>query len=224
MKAALHSASRRPRPSLETINPDAGTHPICLETIELQAALRAGERSWRRFPYYEQRFAARGQRFTRSDSAWLVSLADHGAGVVEQQVHWLARVLASRGMPRWLLELHLEVLYAELIAALPGKAASYASLRAAGESLREQRLRHVDEAALHAASVAFARQVGDDWDRQLPETGALLVAAVADETAGIPTAVASITGWMTDPSRFPPRWIDAVTATISAARRQARAA
>ena len=223
MKAALHSASRRPQHSLESIDPEAGAHPLCFEEIELQAALRAGERSWQRFPYYEQRFAARGQRCTRSDSAWLVSLVEHGAAVVEQQVHWLARVLASRGMPRWLLELHLEDLCAELIAALPARAGTYAALRAAGGSLREQRLRHVDEAALLTASVAFAQQVGDDWDRRLPGTGALLVAAVADETAGVPTAVPSITGWMTDPSRFPARWIDAVTATISAARRQARA-
>ena len=75
---------------------------------------------------------------------------------------------------------------------------------------------------LVALSTAFARQVGDEWDQRLPETGALLAAAVADERAGIAQAVPSLAGWMTDPSRFPTRWIAAVQATLDQARERAR--
>lgn len=206
---------------VNSLNPEAGAHAVCSDPRELEAALRAGERSWRRFPYYEQRYAERGRRFTRSDSAWLVTLAERGALVVDEQIAWLGLVLASRGMPRWMLELHLEVLHAELIAAIPGRAETYATLLGAAQQLREQRHAHIDEAVFAAHSTAFARQVGDEWDARLPETGALLVAAVADEKAGLARAVPSITGWMTDPSRFPPRWIDAVRSTLDQARERA---
>lgn len=212
----------RPWNPLTALNPDAGDHPICSDPLELQAALRAGERSWRRFPYYERRYAERGQRFTRSDSAWLVAIAQHDLKVVERQIEWLGLVLASRGMPRWLLELHLETLHAELAAALPGRERSYATLLGAARRLREQRLAHLDEAVFTTLSTAFARQVGDEWDARLPETGALLVAAVSDERADIARAVTSIVGWMTDPSRFPTLWIEAVHSTIQQARAQLR--
>lgn len=211
-----------PHNLLRALNPEAGAHPICHDPRELEAALRAGERSWRRFPYYEQRYAQRGQRFTRSDSAWLVILSEREAAVVDEKIAWLGLVLASRGMPRWMLELHLEVLHAELVAAVPGRGRSYARLLGAAQRLRRQRQAHVDEAVLVALSTAFARQVGDEWDQRLPETGALLAAAVADERAGIAQAVPSLAAWMTDPSRFPTRWIAAVQATLDQARERAR--
>jgi len=207
---------------LHALNPEAGTHATCVEPRELEAALRAGERSWRRFPYYAQRYGQRGQRFTRSDSAWLVALSAGDVGTVEEQVAWLGVVLASRGMPRWLLELHLEVLHAELVEAVPGRAHDYGTLLVAARRLREQRQARVEEAVLVALSTAFARQVGDEWDARLPETGALLAAAVADERAGVARAVPSLAGWLSDPSRFPARWIAAVEATLDEARERAR--
>jgi len=68
---------------------------------------------------------------------------------------------------------------------------------------------------------SFDRQVGSEWQRQLPRTGGLLAAAVADERAGITQAVPSIEGWMTEPSRFPAHWIAAVRTTIRTAREHA---
>ena len=208
----------RPRSLLEVLNPEAGDHPVCSDPRELQAALRGGERSWQRFPYYEARYAGRGQQFTRSDSAWIVALTEHGRVVVDDQISWLGRVLASRGMPRWMLELHLAVLHAELIAAIPGRAPLYASLLAAARMLREQRQAAIDEAVGAALAREFSERVGAELDERLPETGALLVAAVADEEAGIGRAVPSLVGWMTDASRFPARWTAAVRATVAAAR------
>ena len=212
----------RPWNLLRALNPEAGDHAVCGDPRELQAVLHAGERSWRRFPYYEQRYAERGQRFTRSDSAWLVTLAEQSVAVVDQQIAWLGLVLASRGMPRWMLELHLELLYAELGAAVPGREETYARLLGAAQRLREQRQAHVDDGLLAAESAAFAGLVGEEWDARLPETGALLAAAVADERAGLTRAVPSIAGWMMDASRFPPGWIDAVRVTLERVRRQAR--
>ena len=51
--------------------------------------------------------------------------------------------------------------------------------------------------------------------------GEILVAAVADEAAGIEKAVESLEPWVCDPARFPPPWIQAVRTTIAEARAQA---
>jgi len=221
MKAMSQLVRGRPRETLGTLNPEAGDHPIVTDPRELKAAMRAGERSWQRFPYYQLRYAERGQRFTRSDSAWLASLAERGPTIACEQVTWLGRVLATRGMPRWLLESHLEVLHAELVKAVPAKANIYGALLAAAGMLRSIRHSHVSEALLRAVTIDFADQVGDEWDINCPETGALLAAAVADERAGIEMAVPSLAAWMTDPSRFPPHWIAAVGATLTWARAHA---
>lgn len=202
------------------INHDAGVHAVPDDAHELAAAQRAGERSWARFPYYAARYGDRGRRFTRSDSAWLAALAGHTVAVVEQQVLWLGSLLAARGMPQWLLELHLEVLHDALCAELPARRDGYAPLLAGARALRTLRERHLRAEALAAHTHAFAARVGTEWDAHLPETGGLIAAAVADEAAGVARAVVSLIPWLTEPSRFPPRWIAAVEATLIEARQQ----
>jgi hypothetical protein len=123
-------------------------------------------------------------------------------------------------MPRWLLERHLYKLYEELSAAVPDQAHLYARLNQTADGLREQRCRYIDDQALAAHTAAFDAQVDDEWIVRLPKTGGLLAAAVADEKAGIVQAVTSIEGWMTDASRFPDPWIEAVHTIIQAARGQ----
>jgi heme oxygenase len=209
------------RDLVRLLNPEAGTHAIPNDPREVEAALRAGERSWQQFPYYEWRYGQRGERFTRSDSAWLAALAEYDPPVVEQQILWLGRVLAARGMPQWMLELHLELLYEELSTAVPEKQPSYTALRLAAQSLREMRRRHIGDALFQSLTADFDQAVGPEWSARLPRTGGLLAAAVADERAGITNAVASIQAWMSDPSRFPPAWIEAVQHTLAAARAQA---
>jgi hypothetical protein len=51
--------------------------------------------------------------------------------------------------------------------------------------------------------------------------GGILVAAVADERAGIELAVPTLTAWVSDAGRFPPEWIAAVDETLAAARASA---
>lgn len=218
--AALHPDPHPPRELSRELNPDAGSHAVTSDPRELPAALRAGERSLREFPYYQQRYGERGVQFTRSDSAWLVTLAEHEQQVVDQQVGWLGRVLASRGMPQWLLELHLDVLYEELAAALPERRESYVRLLRAAQALRERRRLFLSDQALAEHSAAFDARVGPEWSARLPRTGGLLAAAAADERGGLAQAVTSVAGWMSDPARFPPIWVEAVRATIQAAREQ----
>jgi len=219
---ALHPIEAYPPHNpVQTLNPEAGSHAIPSDSRELQAALRAGERSWRHFPYYAWRYSERGERFTRSDSAWLVTLSFHRLEIVEHQIMWLGRLLSSRGMPQWMLELHLAVLYEELITAAPEKQTAYMVLQHAAAILAAMRRRYISDEVLHALSMAFDLHVGHDWSARLPRTGGLLAAAVADEAAGIIQAVNSIEPWMTDPARFPPVWIEAVQLTIQQAREQA---
>jgi hypothetical protein len=48
--------------------------------------------------------------------------------------------------------------------------------------------------------------------------GALVIAAVCDESCGYSEAVPSLTKWLCDTGRFSPQWCEAVTETLSRAR------
>jgi hypothetical protein len=203
------------------LNPEAGNHTITTDPRELRAALRAGERTRERFRYYQRRYGERGRRFTHSDSAWIVTRAGLDPAVAEGQVRWLGGVLAARGMPRWLLEVHLELLHAELIAAAPEKRAFYDTLLRVAGIFRVERLSHLDEVTTSVLARTFDRRV-ESAARELPEAGALVVAAVADERAGQHRAVSSLVQWLADPERFSADWVAAVSETLAAAREAAR--
>jgi hypothetical protein len=188
----------------------------------LRAALRAGERTRERFHYYQRRYGERGRRFTHSDSAWIVTLAGLDPAVAERQLRWLAGLLAARGMPRWLLEVHLELLHAELMVAAPEKTAFYDTLLRVAGIFRAERLRHLDEVTSSDLARTFDRRVGSADAHGLPEAGALVVAAVADERAGQHRAVSSLVQWLADPQRFSADWVAAVSETLAAAREAAR--
>ncbi len=101
-------------PDAGMVNAEAGHHAVSTRAAPLRAAVRAAHATWQAFDYYEARYGGRGARFAGSDSAWLVSLAPLEADQAVAQVQWLARVLAARGMPSWLLERHLDDLSAEV--------------------------------------------------------------------------------------------------------------
>lgn len=210
--------SNRLRELTHILNAEAGNHAIPDDLREVQAALRAGETSLRAFPYYVERYGERGRRFTHSDSVWLVTLSDVSQPLVHQQTGWLGRVLASRGMPRWLLALHLDTLHDELVAALPERRDDYIKLHHAAERLHTQRRALLNDDALLALERRFDAQVDPEWQQRLPRTGALLGAAVADEYDGIKRAVTSLEAWFTDADMFPPIWIAAVQTTLAEAR------
>jgi heme oxygenase len=201
------------------LNPAAGNHPVTSDVRELDAALRAGQRTWDAYPYYAQRYPERGRQFTRSDSAWLATLARSPQAVVDAQIGWLSRVLAARGMPRRLLEVHLFALHDELRRAVPAAAKDYAKLEVAALGLALSRRSIVSDERLMALSRAFDVEVGPELARALPRAGELAVAAAADEHVGIPGAVESLLAWLADPARFPPVWIQAVEGAVAVVRR-----
>lgn len=215
----LHPFVHEPVSGLaDQLNFEAGAHPITADLRELHVALCTGVESWQAFPYYEARYAARGRRFTNSDSAWLVALCDLDVAMVHKQVGWLGRMLAARGMPRFLLEDHLELLHLRLCEVLPERSEHYAVLRSAAHVLRDARREHLPQHEHDALAEEFERAVGSDERGYLPRMGEVLAAAVADERDGITAAVSSLAGWLTDPARFGPVWIAAVHATIERAR------
>ncbi len=204
-----------------SINPEAGRHAVPADTREVQAAIRAGDICWERYPYYEQRYGERGRRFARSDAAWQATLYQYEPGYISQQVRWLGRVLAGRGMPTFLLADQLEILVEELAAAIPEKRSAYEKLLPAAAELRESRRRHLTDAQILAIATRFDRAVGPEWSARFPHTGTLLGCAVADELEGSQLAVESLRPWMTDATRFPAAWIAAVKTTLAQARRTA---
>ncbi len=200
------------------INPAAGTHPVTSDPRELAAAVAAGERSLREFPYYEARYGERARMFGHSDSAWLALLADYPQEQTNAEVMWLGTVLSSRGMPQYLMERHLEFVCEELSAAVPERAERYAGLLRAAEVLRGQRTAQIGDATCHRLAAEFDQRVGVEWSGRFPHMGALLVSAAADERMGIGRAVPALEEWVTDPERFPPEWIDAARETLRRAR------
>jgi heme oxygenase len=205
-----------------SINPEAGRHPVPADAREVQAALRAADLCWQRFPYFEQRYGERGLRFARSDAAWQATLYQYEPTQILQQVRWLGRVLANRGMPTLLLQAQLEILMEELTAAIPGNKAAYEKLSQAVAGLRESRRKHLSDEQLLSIADQFDQAVGPDWSARFPHTGALLGTAVVDELEGSENAVESLRPWMTDDARFPAEWITAVETALARAREQTR--
>ena len=200
------------------LNPDAGDHPITSDPRELDASLRASQRSLAEFPYYVWRYGERGARFSNSDTAWLAHVCSMPAAHARQQIAWLGAVLSSRGMPQLLLERHLVILREELVAAVPEKRTSYGTLTRNAGNLGKLRIRAIPERKANAIATVFAKTAPGPWRDRIPEMGRLLVAAVADERNGIERAVISVEEWVCDEKRFSQRWVSACRAAIAAAR------
>ncbi|MFZ4535354.1 hypothetical protein [Propionivibrio sp.] len=194
-------------------NEESGNHPLPTDEREIAAVLCAALRCHEEHPYFSERYGERGEAFIRSDGGYLATLADHPQSYVNDQVTWLAGVLANRGMPRWPMEAHLDFLCDELNAAVPARAPDYLKLRHAAQLLREQRQARIAQADFDALVAAFESASGGC----LKGAGGLVVAAVCDECCGLPEAVPSLIGWLSDPDRFPPQWCAAVTDTLARA-------
>ncbi|GAA1876802.1 hypothetical protein [Lapillicoccus jejuensis] len=178
------------------VNPDGGAFEIVTDASLLRAAVRAAQGSIDAMPYYRERYGARGSRFASTDSAWLVSLAPLPADVAVQQVGWLSRVLAGRGMPSWLMEVHLRALVDEVAAAAGPQAVG--SLPEAERSLTQVRRTHVDDELLLAAEEWADETAG--YAVPVPRAGLLLAAAVADVRSGLVRDDHALAGWVTDPA------------------------
>lgn len=200
-----------------SINPEGGYHAVPTDARELQAALRAGDLCWQRFPYFERRYGERGRRFARSDAAWQATLHQYPATQILQQVRWLGRVLAGRGMPSYLLEKQLEILVTELVAAIPERQSSYEKLLIGAVDLQASRRKYLSDAQLQSLADGFDQRVGEQSRAHLPDIGLLIGYAITDDLNGSIHAVQSLRRWLTDASRFPNEWISAVYRTLAQA-------
>jgi heme oxygenase len=174
-----------------SLNPEAGDHAVPQDGRILAAALRAGERCWREFSYFEKRYGARGRRYTDSDVSWLATLAGAPEEVAVDQVFWLGRLLSRRGMPILLLERQLELLCEELSATDPGPAALLAAIAA----LKAQR----DDVVCQAEFDRICRAVRDSYPgtaQTFPDLPLIVASGYADQLSGIPECFASIATWL----------------------------
>jgi len=213
--AGLARRANRQSVDAALVNPGAGSYDVTTDATLVRAAVRAAQRSLDAMPYYGIRYGERGSRFATTDSAWLISLAHLGEERANRQVGWLCRVLAGRGMPSWLMELHLVELVAEVREAAGDDAVGV--LPAAASALTGARLRHVDDELLRRADGWAENAVGDELP--VPRTGALLAAAVADTLNGVATDDHVLVDWLTDPARVRPE----VAAALRAVRQRVRA-
>lgn len=195
---------------VRTLNPAAGKHAGSADPREVLAAVDAGSRTWTAFPYFECRYGESGRRFTRSDSAWIVTLATYEASAGERQIDWLARLLADRGMPSVLLEHHLTHLCEALTSAVPERRRRYARLAGLADHLRSKRLRALPQ--FEQVAAAFSPS------EPLANVGLVVAGAVADARLGVSTIAADVERWLTDPARFPPDWCEAVRRAFAVAQ------
>jgi hypothetical protein len=208
------SPSGLPDDTNPLFNPDSGGHALPSDPREIAAVLQATQRTYDANPYYPARYGARGRAFAHADGGYLVTLTDSYQSHVHEQVSWLATLLAARGMPSWLLEVHLRVLQEELNSRVPGGTARFAKLGRAADRLRKLRCARMAQGDFDAVATEFNMTAGSGIDN----VGCLLAAAVCDERGGSAQAVPSLVTWLSDPGRFSQRWCNAVTQAIARAR------
>jgi hypothetical protein len=202
--------------SARSINPEAGDHAVSTEPLEQAAAEAAVRASWREFPYYAKRYGERGWRFSLSDTGWIQTLCHLNIGEASAQAAWLGRLLATRGMPTYLLERHLLLLHRELLKAAPDRESKYARLLSCAASIRETWQAQIPESRFQELSQQFEIRVRGRM-AHVANMGVIVVAAAADERAGIKGALATLNTWTCDASRFDAQWIAAVLETSAAA-------
>lgn len=204
--------------SVGGLNPEAGAHPIPQDPREIEAAQRAGSRCLAEYPYFVERYGERGRRFTDSDGAWLVTLATYDQARIDRQITWLAKVLATRGMPRNLLQRHLELLYEELQRLIPENETLYQKLLIASRRLGNERRGFIDDGTLLELAHRFADAVKNDKSADTSGVAAILVNAVIDEASGLTGTLDSVCSWFCEPSRFSPAWQAAVRHCVADAQ------
>ncbi len=191
---ALLQGDAQRRPDASALNVEGGAHPVALDAVVLRAATRASSRSFEQLPYYRARYGSRGARFATSDSGWLASLVAHRPETAGRHVAWLASLLAVRGMPTWLMELHLD----ELVAQLREAGCPVGGLPTVLGRRRWERRLHVPDALFEQAEFWMRDRLAVP---PVEGSGRLIAAATSDVLAGVTTDDSAVLDWMTDPDR-----------------------
>ena len=207
---------------ITSLNPEAGNFPIPTNSLEIEAAIIAGLRCWNEFSYYEKRYGERGKRFTTSDSVWLVTLDELSLELANNQVKWLAKYLANRGMPGFTMEFQLRCLYEELVKLIPDNEQKYKTLLIVSEQLKNERIKIVSSTIFEKSNSIFAEfcvqfKVSDE---PMKNIGKLIASSIADSKNGLEPSLQSFKIWMKNPEVFSSTWIQAVENTYSAIENQ----
>ncbi len=201
-------------PHIAAINPEAGNHAIPERPEEIALALRAGRAAWDRFPYLAQRYGERGLRFTRSDSCWLVTLAQLPPDAALRNLQWLRKVLVGVGLPTVILEEHLREILVALRELTLAPGSSTRGYELFLTRVAADRARHLSASALER--VARADEALLSTPGMHVDSAALLVASAwVDESSGLVGALAATRSWLTDASRFSPEWIAEIDALLA---------
>lgn len=204
----------------EVLNPEAGMYRITADPDLLAACERAIDATYAEHPYYEARFAERGRSFSTTDSGWLVHTSGQGVEHATEQIAWLSRVLASRGMPTVLLEHHLGFLSDE-VRTVPGHDDRANVLAQVAQQMTAQRIAVIDDEATARLERDFDEAAAGEPNR-VARIGLLIVSAVADEARGLVNVERSLRTWIADSARFSSAWIGAVDTCVEAARAAVR--
>jgi hypothetical protein len=197
---------------ITALNPEAGNYPIPTNPLEIEAAISAGLKCWDEFSFYEKRYGERGKRFTISDSVWLVTLPELSIELAINQVKWLAKYLANRGMPVITMEYHLKYLYQELIKRIPDSEEKYQTLLAVSELLKNQRIENVPSLVFEKSNSLFQDFCVTLNVREEPmkNTGILIASSIADNLNGMNESLQNFKMWITNPELFSKNWIKAI--------------
>ncbi len=181
-----------PRVSRVTaLNPEAGDHPIVHVPEHLRIAIDAGDRCHRAFGYLVRRFGERGRRFARSDGAWTATLCDLPPATARAQIDWLARLLASRGIPTVCLEHHLLELFRMLQEAPAPSPDGVEQLASLARALAERRTAIADTASLGVLLETTFPPLD-------PRGAEVLVAAVLDQRSGTGPCADRVRQWLAE--------------------------
>lgn len=124
-----------------SVNPEAGSHAIPQDPLEIEVALQAGVRSFDRFPYLKERYGERGERFTASDSCWLVTLIPDETAAIQESIAWLQTLLEKRGVPLLILESHLEEIIRSFESMIPERKESLKNFSTVALAMKGQRFK-----------------------------------------------------------------------------------
>lgn len=198
---------------MNPFNPDAGMTPFPIDPLEVAVTEAAAKLMWRACPYFEWRYGERGRRFGLSDAGFIVTLAQLPVPTIEQQLDWLVRLLAPRGMPGVLMEVQLRIL--ERV----GRKAQWtarAPLTLVARQRAQARASVLSDAALHECEMSFRAAT-----QGLPHafgTGHVIAGVVADAVMGISNQEDAFSRWLIENGPSQPEWRQACRRCLALAR------
>ncbi len=202
--------SLQPRSVQSTsINPEAGNHPVPQNELELRAVFIASKASLVELPYVHARYGKRGESFSDSDGAWLVTLADFSEKVAFKQTEWLAKLLSALGMPSVTLEIHLREIAKALMVMIPEECEKYSVLLRAAEQLELKRHSVVPQELQEEVCQEFRRVIASTEIESYKNLERILVSTMADERIFGTGAQTKTLAWIYEKSNYPKHIIQA---------------